>query len=195
MSGDPADNGTVSDIANELDGAIERARAGDPRGFELLYRTLGDSVAGYLRARSVSDPEGIADDVFLRAFRTIHTFQGDTRRFRAWIFTIAHHAAVDDVRHRRRRVQEAPLSRAPDAAGGDVEDEVIANLAHERVRALVSGLSAEQRDVLMLRVVADLSISETAAVLGKSYEAVKALQRRGLNALRRTVSSQERAPR
>ena len=43
--------------------------------------------------------------------------------------------------------------------------------------ALVSHLSPERREVLLLRVVADLSVEEIAAVLGKSYEAVKTLQR------------------
>jgi len=184
----------VNERDDTIDAAIGRAQTGDTRGFEVLFHAFGASVVGYLRARSVSDPDGIANDVFLRAFRTIHTFSGDAQRFRAWLFTIAHHAAVDDARRRRRRVQEVPLARAADAAGGDLEAEVFANLAHERVHALLSGLSPDQRDVLVLHVVADLSVSETAAVLGKSFEAVKALQRRGLGALQRAISSQEVVP-
>ena len=180
---------------DELDAAIAWARSGDARGFEALFHALSRAVAGYLRARSVGDPEGVANDVFLRAFRTIHTFEGDGGRFRSWVFTIAHHAAVDDVRRRQRRVRETPLAWAPETAGGDVETEVIAGLAYDRVQVLLSGLSADQRDVLLLRVVSDLSITETAEVLGKSYEAVKSLQRRGLTVLRAALSSQEGAPR
>ena len=144
-----------------------------------------------MRSRGTADPDGVANDVFLRAFRTIHTFRGDGPRFRAWIFTIAHHAAIDDARRRHRRVKEEPLDRAPDPSGGNVESEVLANLAHERVETLLAELSPDQRDVLVLRIVADLSIADTAAVLDKSIEAVKALQRRGLDALRRAISSQE----
>ena len=185
----------MGDIGDEVDAALARARAGDPRGFDVLFHALGAPVAGYLRGRSVNDPEGVANEVFLRAFRTIRTFQGDAERFRSWVFTIAHHAAVDDIRRRQRRVRESPLDRAPETAGGDVETEVIAGLAYERVQVLLSGLSADQRDVLVLRVVADLSLTEAAEVLGKSYEAVKALQRRGLSALRVALSSPEEAPR
>jgi RNA polymerase sigma-70 factor (ECF subfamily) len=179
----------MSEIDDQLEIAIERARAGDQRGFEALFRTLGASVLGYLRARGVSDPDGIANEVFLRAFRAIHTFRGDANRFRSWIFTIAHHAAVDDGRRRRRRVAESPLAAAPEPSGGDVEGTVLANLAHERVQTLLSGLSEDQRDVLMLRIVADRSVAETAAILGKSPEAVKALQHRGLAALHRALSA------
>ena len=188
-----ADKDGVSRPDDLLSEAIGRAQGGDPRGFEVLFRALGGSVAGYLRARSVNDPEGVANEVFLRAFRTIHTFQGDAQRFRSWVFTIAHHTAVDDIRFRQRRVREAPLSWAPETAAGDVEAEVIATLAYERVHALLSGLSAAQRDVLVLRVVSELSLAETADVLGKSYEAVKGLQRRGLSVLRAELSSREGA--
>jgi RNA polymerase sigma-70 factor (ECF subfamily) len=68
---------------------------------------------------------------------------------------------------------------------------VLAHLAHDRIQGLLRGLSADQRDVLMLRVVADRSVSETAAILGKSHEAVKALQHRGLAALRRALCADD----
>src|SRR5437016_9918200 len=124
----------MRDDGDKLDAAIAWARSGDARGFEEIFHALSGTVAGYLRARSVGDPEGVANDVFVRAFRTIHTFEGDGPRFRSWVFTIAHHAAVDDVRRRQRRVRETPLEWAAETAGGDVETEVIAGLAYDRVR-------------------------------------------------------------
>jgi RNA polymerase sigma-70 factor (ECF subfamily) len=185
----------MSEVRADLDHALDQARAGDPWGFDALFRATGTAVVGYLRARGVPDPDGLANDVFVRAFRAIASFEGDGARFRSWLFTIAHNAAIDDARRRRRRVREAPLEHAPDAAGGDVEDDVVARLALERVQALLEGLSPDQRDVLMLRIVADLSVEDTAAVLGKGYEAIKALQRRGLASLRRALSSEEGVPR
>jgi len=190
-----ADNRAVCEPDGELEAAIKSAQAGDPRGFEQIFRVCGGSVAGYLRARGVRDPDGIANDVFMRAFRAIPTFDGDAARFRAWIFTITHHAAVDDARRRKRRAREVPLAQAPDAPGSDVESYVLANLAHERVDELLSVLSPDQRDVLMLRVVADLSVADTAAILGKSLEAVKALQHRALATLRRSISTESAVPR
>ena len=64
---------------------------------------------------------------------------------------------------------------------------MLTRLADERVKQLLHHLSDDQREVLMLRIIADLSVDDTAAIVGKSYEAVKALQRRGLASLRRVV--------
>jgi len=189
------DRANVADARADLDDALDRARDGRPGGFEELFRATGAAVVGYLRARQVSDPDGLANEVFLRAFKRLPTFQGDGERFRSWLFTIAHHAAIDDARRRRRRPKAAPLERALEPVGGDVEDDVVARLASERARKLLDGLSPDQRDVLLLRIVADCSVEETAIMLGKGYEAVKALQRRGLAALRRELSSQEGVPR
>ena len=161
----------------------------------MLFRATGASVVGYLRVRHVEDPDGLANEVFVRAFRMIHTFQGGGARFRSWLFTIAHNAAIDDARRRRRRPTETPLGDAGEPAGGDVEADIAAALGNDRVHALLDLLSPEQREVIALRVVADLSVEQTAAVVDKSYEAVKALQRRGLATLRRTLSDPEGVPR
>ena len=189
MAGVAADTqAVIAGVADcDVDRALDRARAGDERGFDVLFRATGASVVGYLRSRNVSDPDGVANEVFLRAFRSIHTFTGDGARFRSWLFTIAHNAAIDDARRRRRRINETSLDTSADPAGGDVEDDVDASLAHDRVEALLDRLSPDQRDVIALRIIADLSVDQTAAVLDKSYEAVKALQRRGLASLRRAL--------
>ena len=63
--------------------ALDRARAGDARGFDVVFRTLGGAVVGYLRGRGVADAEDLANEVFVRAFRNLHTFQGDQERFRS----------------------------------------------------------------------------------------------------------------
>jgi RNA polymerase sigma-70 factor (ECF subfamily) len=67
-------------------------------------------------------------------------------------------------------------------------------VARERVDELLSSLSVDQRDVVLLRFVADLSIEETARALGKAVTAVKALQHRALDALRREIERQSSAP-
>jgi RNA polymerase sigma factor (sigma-70 family) len=184
----------VTQILCRLDLALQRAREGDARGFDELYRAHAGAVAGYLRARNVSDPDDLANEVFLRAFRTVHTVQGDASRFRSWLFGIAHNAAIDEARHRRRQPVQQTLRAEHSDVGGDVEDEALRHIESDLVRTLLESLAPDQRDVLLLRVVGDLSVAQTAAVVDKSYEAVKALQRRGLAALRRTLQDREGVP-
>ncbi len=187
----------MSDPTSDLDAALDAARAGQAWGYDVLFRRLGGPVVGYFRARGVHDPDDLTNAVFLRAFRALHTFNGDGERFRAWLFTIAHHASVDEHRTRDRRIIETGLDAVatePAGHGDEVADAVLARFAAERVDALLARLSPDQRDVLTLRIVADLTVEQTAAVLDKSYEAVKALQRRGLAALKRELSADEVVP-
>jgi RNA polymerase sigma-70 factor (ECF subfamily) len=177
-------------VQDDLAWALERAREGDSRGFHALFRTLGPSVVGYLRARQVDDPDGIANDVFVRAFGKLDTFSGGGGEFRSWLFAIAHNAAIDNARARRRPTATT-LEAAPEpaTAADDVPDAADAHLGAARVGALLGLLSPDQRDVRLLRVIADLSVAETAQTRGKGEEAVKQLQRRALAALRRRISS------
>jgi RNA polymerase sigma-70 factor (ECF subfamily) len=71
-----------------------------------------------------------------------------------------------------------------------VEEDALASLGDERVRELLEGLSPDQRDVVLLRIVADLPIEAVAEALGKRPGSVKALQHRAIAALRRRMESQ-----
>ena len=175
---------------DSFDDVLAEAAAGGPDAQARLCAWLGPPVAGYLRARGADDPDDLANEVMRRTLRVLHTFRGDARRFRSWVFTIARNALVDDRRRLARRPRTAVLPDHDVDVGGarpPAEDDALARLAAERVEERLSSLSPDQRDVLLLRVVADLSIDQTASVLGKSREAVKALQRRALGALERSL--------
>jgi RNA polymerase sigma-70 factor, ECF subfamily len=181
-----ADIPEVDDFESTLVGA----QAGLGWAFEALFAWLGAPVASFLRARRVEDPDDLANEVFLRAFRTIRTFRGDADRFRSWMFTIARNAALDDQRRTRRRPRLTELGEADPLPTRDIADDVVERLARDRVESLIAGLPPDQRDVFLLRVLGDLSIAQTAAVLDKSYEAVKALQRRGAANLTRLLAAE-----
>ena len=71
--------------------------------------------------------------------------------------------------------------------GGDVEREALDSLGEQWVLEASATLSPDQRTVLLLRVVADLTAEQVAEITGKRVGAVRALQRRGLDALRRKL--------
>ena len=173
------------------------ARAGAEWAWARLYEELAPKVVGYLRAHGATDPEDVAGEVFLQVVRGLPDFSGGEREFGAWTFTIAHRRLVDDLRRRRQRPVEpasADVIERSAGAGGDVHEDVEARLAEASVRAAIDELAPDQRSVLLLRIIGDLSIEEIARVVGKRPGAVKALQRRGLRRLRGAYpfASQER---
>jgi RNA polymerase sigma-70 factor (ECF subfamily) len=165
---------------------LAAAQADKPWAYERLYRDLSPSICGYLRLQGASDPEDLTSEVFLGAFRGLRSFYGDEAAFRSWIFTIAHRRLTDERRAVACRPRRAD-AELPDRAGGDVEEEALRRLSADRVRALCAGLAPDQADVLLLRLVTGLTVEAVAEVLGKTEGAVKALQRRGLVALRRQL--------
>ncbi len=167
---------------------LAAAQAGAAWAFEVLYRDLAPPVTGYLRMHGALDADDLASETFLDVFRGLGGFTGDEQGLRSWVFTIAHRRLVDDWRRRGRRPQLADDGDAvPEAVGGDVEDDVLARLGTETVHRLCAGLPADQRSVLLLRVLADLTVEQVATVMGRSEGSVKALQRRGLRTLRATL--------
>jgi len=168
---------------------LAAARRREPWALDRLYRELAPTVAGYLRLRGAAEPDDLTSDVFVRVFTAIESFTGDEVKFRSWVFTIAHHRMVDEARKDARRPRLVALDDAGETRGrADTEAEALGSLGEGRIRAVLDGLSPDQRDVLLLRVVADLGIDEVALALGKTPGAVKALQHRAVAAVRRAVA-------
>jgi RNA polymerase sigma factor (sigma-70 family) len=183
---DPAGRAPHHGPADPLGPLVVAAKGGCAWSFERLYRLLAGQVVSYLRWHRASDPDGLTNDVFAQVHRKLPNFEGDEHGFRSWLFTIAHHRMIDD---RRRSSRQPPLQGdvgLHESAGwGDVEEDALADMAHDDVLDLLAVLSPDQRDVVLLRIVADLSVEEVARMLHKREGAVKALQHRALASLRR----------
>jgi RNA polymerase sigma-70 factor, ECF subfamily len=173
------------------------ARAGAEWAWREIYGDLAPIVLGYLRGRGVPDPDDLAGEVFVQLVRDLDRFDGDRRAFRAWTLTIARNRLFDQRRRDARRPDAphpdpgATAEATPAAIFGDVTEDAQARLALERVTRVLATLSPDQRDVVLLRIVGDLSLEEVAQVVGKRPGAVKQLQRRGLSAIRRQLEAGE----
>lgn len=171
-----------------FDDVLVAAQTGAAWAFEVLYRDLSPAVTGYLRLHGAAEADDLASETFVSVFTGLPTFQGEEAGFRAWVFTIAHRRLMDDWRKRSRRPQLADdpdaLGQVAEGVGGDVEDDALARVGAETVHRLCGQLPEDQRTVLLLRILADLTIEQVAEVMDRSAGAVKALQRRGLRTLR-----------
>jgi RNA polymerase sigma factor (sigma-70 family) len=178
----------------QFDAVLAAAHDGAPWALERIFTALAPAVTGYLRVQGSSEPEDLASEVFVAILRNLHTFRGDEPGFRSWVFTIAHRRLLDERRRRGRRPLPEPLTGTNDAAARespapeDVEGAIDRSMGAERVRALCDRLVPDQRDVLLMRLLGDLSIDQIAGTLGKSKGAVKALQRRGLAGVGRLLA-------
>jgi RNA polymerase sigma-70 factor (ECF subfamily) len=179
------------DLVDAFDEVLGAARNDQPWAYRIIYESLAGRVCGYLESRGVPEPEDLTSEVFLRVFDNIAGFEGEEAAFRSWVYTIAHHLMVDDHRRRQRRPQlvQLPTVMTESLSGGDAELESLARIDEEWVAALLAALPPDQRDVLTLRIVGDLTVDQVAGVLGKSRGAVKALQRRAATNLRRRLEA------
>src|SRR5688500_2239229 len=171
-----------------FDDVLAAAQAGAAWAFETLYRDLSPVVTGYLRLHGAAEPDDLASETFIGVFTGLGGFRGDEEALRSWVFTIAHRRLIDDWRRRSRRPQltddAGDLTVYP---GGDAEDDALVRVGTEDVHRLCAELPDDQRSVLLLRVLADLTVEQIATVMGRSVGSVKALQRRGLRALRERI--------
>lgn len=172
----------------DFDAVLAAARSGEDWAFRRLWDALAPPVAAYARGRGAREPDDLTSDVFLAVFDGISGFVGDEAGFRAYVFTVAHRRVVDDLRRRYRRPEPLPLTSEVDhrAVVASAENEAMDRMATVRTRDLLDRLAPAQRDVLVLRILGDLTVEQVATVLGKEPGAVKALQRRGLDTLRGT---------
>ena len=174
------------ELAEQFETVLAAARTGADWAWERIYDSLSATMLGYLRARGAPDPDGVCGEVFCQLVRDINRFEGDEAGFRSWVFVMAHHRLLDDLRRRQRRPETLAESEEMAAIEdpGDVEAQVVGRATEEELRRLVGELTPAQRDVLLLRVFGGLKVEEVAHAVGRRVGAVKALQRRGLETLR-----------
>ncbi len=180
-------------MGESFESVLTAAKLGQDWAWAYLYREIAGPVTGFLRARGVSEPEDVAGDVFFELARSLDRFEGDESAFRTFIFVITYHQLVahrETLRHRRPRSALADeildhLRDESGAAGLTPESPTI-----EELQRAFEVLTPEQRDVLSLRIIAGLSLEETARVVNRGVGAVRKLQRRGMLKVRGRLSGQ-----
>lgn len=148
-----------------------------------IYRALAPAVLGYLRAQRAPDPEDVLGEVFLQVARDLGRFSGDEHALRRWVFAIAHNRLLDARRRQGRRPAVADRA-VPEGATSPPAEPVDPAL----IEAL-STLTPDQREVIVLRFVADLPLEDVARITRRRLGAVKALQHRGLESLGRVLDT------
>ena len=152
--------------------------------FAAVYRELSPRVLGYLRSHGVDDPEAVTNDVFLALHRRFDSVEGGDDGVRTLTFSIAHARLVDFHRSQARRPHQVPFDADDDPRHVASAEDTVIDLADDGPLSLLTRLGDDQRQAISLRVIAGLSLEETAQVMDRSVGSIKQLQRRALESLR-----------
>jgi RNA polymerase sigma-70 factor (ECF subfamily) len=168
---------------------VERAARGDQDAFGLLvHGSLArlDAVARLI-LRDADLARDAVQEALVRAWRDLPGLR-DPDRFDAWLHRLAVRACLDFARHRRRRVIEVELTPFDDPP---VSDTSAALADHDLLDGALRRLEPEQRAIVVLRYYLELSLQETAAVLGIPTGTVKSRLHRSLAAMRILVTADD----
>ena len=161
------------DTYKETDEAsLVAAARRDPRAFGSLYALYVQPLFRYLYSRigGVPEAEDVTAQTFLAALEAFGRYRHDGH-FAAWLFSIARYKAADYFRQQNKQV---PLEDAESvAADSDLLQGAIHRERSAALARLVSALPEEDRDLIRLRYVAELSFSEIGRLLGRSEDAAK----------------------
>lgn len=154
-----------------------------------LWRTFAPAVHGFLRSRGSREAEDLTSEVFMTVFDRLKSFHGGEAEFRSFLFTIAYRRLTDELRQRGRRGEAEEWTPESDPRlTASAEETAEAQMGDAAAIAMIDSLPVDQREVMTLRILADLTVEQIAQILGKRAGAVKALQRRALENLRKKAS-------
>ena len=173
---------------------VVRCQAGEESAMRDIYLRYFDAIYAYTRSalRNRHEAEDVTQQVFVRAFRALPRYEARSpASFRAWLFRIARNAVVDSIRKGRRVLLEEPARMAlrGDTGEDDQWESAIPFGEVGGISVMLTNLPAAQREALALRFVLDLSLEEVAKAVGRTPDAVRQLQSRGLRTLKSRLSA------
>ena len=169
---------------------VSKAQQGDSAAFAALYEEYSPVVYRFLRRRLDGSDEVVQDltaDVFVKVYEKLDRYVERGLPFTAWLYRIAHNHRVDYLRT-LPRYQASSLDAGIDVAESNSGSAFGRVLDQQSLQPALARLTAEQRQAVQLRFLEGLSVAETAAMMGRSDEAVKKLQARALANLRRLLA-------
>lgn len=171
---------------------IIAAQRGCSQAFARLYDRYLGAVYSYVMHRVGHQPtaEDLTADVFMRALRRIGTFRQLDVDFGAWLLTIARNRVHDHFKSASFRL-EASVDEVFETPSSDnttdPETAILSQEAAQQVRTALKQLKGEHAEVLHLRFIQHLDVPQTAAAMGRTAGAIRALQYRALRSLAKRV--------
>lgn len=171
---------------------IQGAKAGDKRAFAALYRAYVDKIYRYVFYR-VSAPEiaeDITSEVFLRMVESLPTYEDRSIPLLVWLYRIAHARVIDHYRRTQRHGQAEDIDKVEIGVDPDLDSPLLAAYQSEQVQKAIHTLTDGQKQVIILRFIEGYNLENTARIMNKTIDAVKAMQYRALQAIAQALKEQ-----
>ena len=171
---------------------VERAIKRDREAYGALYNKHVSRVYRhvYYMVGNPAEAEDLTAQAFLQGWKAIERYQIRGAPFVSWLMRIAHNLGVSHLRSRKPST-ELPETLVDHNREGNPDDVLQRQAEGDRVREAILRLREEHRRVIILRFVEDLAYREVAEIVGKSVPAVRVIQHRALNALRKQMQLDE----
>jgi len=169
---------------------LKAVKSLDQDALASVFDEYAPAIYKYLLRLGVGPQEAdqITGDVFARLLEKIKEGKGPRKNLRSYLFQTAYHIVVDDSRE-RQRITMLDVADTVKQESKPVQSMTEDNLLIDKLsRTMDSELTEEQRVVIVLRFQEEFSLKETAEIVGKNVNAVKALQNRGIKRLREAMS-------
>lgn len=171
---------------------VRKAKSRDPEAFGMLYDEYVDQIFRYVyyKVGNLDESQDLTGQTFLKAFENIDSYEMRDVAFSSWLYRIAHNLVVDFFRRESKR-ENVPIDEQPPtpSPSGNPVESVLADLESERLYQAMNRLTHNQREVLVLKFIDNLSNAQVAEIMGISVGAVKSTQKRGLLALNRILGN------
>jgi RNA polymerase sigma-70 factor, ECF subfamily len=172
---------------------LAAAKAGDKAAIASIYQTYFEPIYQFVRLRvgDAATAEDLTSEVFIKFIKALRGNAAPHSSLRAWIFRVARNAIYDHYGREAELPSETLEQWIPSDSDTNPEVQAIQALSVERARRAIRQLAPAQQEVLMLRFDQQLSLQETADIMGKNVNAIKALQFRAVTSLRQLLETSE----
>jgi len=180
---------------DEIQILVRRAQDGDAGALGELYEQFAPEIVRYVfhhLNNHRQDAEDLTDEVFVKVLQRLSGYEYRGVPFSAWLYRIARNHVIDHMRTQPRRCI-ASIDAVAEVTDRAAERALTASLDKNELIDALTLLSDDQRRVVSLRFLTGHSTAEVATIVGKSEDAVKKLQARGLAQMRRILETGRRA--
>ena len=164
---------------------ISQLRQMDEEAISWVWNTYYAQLVRYATrlTQNPSIAEELVSMVFHRLLESLHRGKGPKSNIRAYLYKMTYHTVVDQS---RSNIESVPMTDVIPAGNPEPQETVERGDQIARINRALDSLTEEQRNLIVLRFVEELTMRETAEVMDKTINAIKSMQRRAVNSFRST---------